>query len=146
MGDGDILNVMDFDNEDVVVISDSDDRLMPTQLVDYDPISSGFKFTVESLQNLPGNEISIYNVLAQINSYSFNIDETNLENSVGAQYQFTHEAQPVMYQKLYSNSVMVFFISKYDVKSGKTIRSYAYSILPLIHILKGRQFLICGRY
>ena len=51
-----------------------------------------------------------------------------------------------MYQKLSGNSSLVFFITKHDVITGKTTNNYAYAIQPLIHIMKERQFLICGKY
>lgn len=51
-----------------------------------------------------------------------------------------------MYQKLSGNSCIVYFITKYDVVTGKTTNNYAFAIQPLIHVMKERQFLICGRY
>jgi len=95
---------------------------------------------------LPAQETVIFKVTAQINSYSFNIDEPNVEKSVGRQYYFDHSAQPVMHQKLNANSCIVYFIAKHDVIAGKTTENFAYAIQPLIHIMKERQFLICGKY
>jgi len=41
---------------------------------------------------------------------------------------------------------VLFFLSRYNVVTGKTTKNFAYAVYPLIHLLDKRQFLICGKY
>ena len=150
----------------LINIHDVERYCKPQQLCLYNALESGFKYNLIGLFDIPDvidpSNPCVYSVLASVfppaepykpkpynTLFAANFfSEIDFDKSMNQMQLFKQEEDVELsgvVLELQEYSVLVFDIKRHDLQTGG-VSDYGFAVQPLIHNLKGRNYLIGGRY